>query len=79
MYFEGEEALNRLLTRKYRKAEVGLEKCVGMGGKPTISPLVLAKLAIKSRTACGFSEFGSACWARTSDPLINSQLLYQLS
>ena len=24
-------------------------------------------------------EFGSACWARTSDPLINSQLLYQLS
>jgi len=22
---------------------------------------------------------GSACWARTSDPLINSQLLYQLS
>ena len=23
--------------------------------------------------------FGSACWARTSDPLINSQLLYQLS
>ncbi len=26
-----------------------------------------------------FSVFGSACWARTSDPLINSQLLYQLS
>jgi hypothetical protein len=24
-------------------------------------------------------RFGSACWARTSDPLINSQLLYQLS
>lgn len=24
-------------------------------------------------------ECGSACWARTSDPLINSQLLYQLS
>ena len=24
-------------------------------------------------------KFGSACWARTSDPLINSQLLYQLS
>ena len=47
MYFEGEEALNRLLTRKYRKAEVGLEKCVGMGGKPTISPLVLTKPAIK--------------------------------
>lgn len=23
--------------------------------------------------------FGSACWARTSDPLINSQLLYRLS
>ena len=23
--------------------------------------------------------YGSACWARTSDPLINSQLLYQLS
>ena len=33
----------------------------------------------KSRTKCGFSVFGSACWARTSDPLINSQLLYQLS
>jgi hypothetical protein len=26
------------------------------------------------------SDFiGSVCWARTSDPLINSQLLYQLS
>ena len=24
-------------------------------------------------------EYGSACWARTNDPLINSQLLYQLS
>ena len=24
-------------------------------------------------------KYGSACWARTSDPLINSQLLYQLS
>jgi len=24
-------------------------------------------------------KIGSACWARTSDPLINSQLLYQLS
>ena len=24
-------------------------------------------------------HYGSACWARTSDPLINSQLLYQLS
>ena len=24
-------------------------------------------------------RYGSACWARTSDPLINSQLLYQLS
>jgi len=22
---------------------------------------------------------GSACWARTSDPMINSHLLYQLS
>ena len=22
---------------------------------------------------------GSACWTRTNDPLINSQLLYQLS
>ena len=27
----------------------------------------------------GFSLFGSACWARTSDPMINSHLLYQLS
>ena len=26
-----------------------------------------------------FLIIGSACWARTSDPLINSQLLYQLS
>ena len=26
-----------------------------------------------------FERYGSACWARTSDPLINSQLLYQLS
>jgi hypothetical protein len=26
-----------------------------------------------------FVLYGSACWARTSDPLINSQLLYQLS
>ena len=26
-----------------------------------------------------FDLFGSACWARTSDMLINSQLLYQLS
>ncbi len=23
--------------------------------------------------------YGSGCWTRTSDPLINSQLLYQLS
>jgi hypothetical protein len=23
--------------------------------------------------------YGSRCWTRTSDPLINSQLLYQLS
>ena len=23
--------------------------------------------------------YGSACWARTSDPMINSHLLYQLS
>ena len=26
-----------------------------------------------------FPVFGSACWARTSDPMINSHLLYQLS
>ncbi len=26
-----------------------------------------------------FHLFGSACWARTSDPMINSHLLYQLS
>ena len=26
-----------------------------------------------------YFEYGSVCWARTSDPLINSQLLYQLS
>ena len=26
MYFKGEKALNRLLTHKYRKAEVELEK-----------------------------------------------------
>ena len=26
-----------------------------------------------------FLEIGSPSWARTSDPLINSQLLYQLS
>ena len=25
------------------------------------------------------SVIGSACWTRTNDPLINSQLLYQLS
>jgi hypothetical protein len=23
--------------------------------------------------------YGSGCWTRTNDPLINSQLLYQLS
>ena len=27
----------------------------------------------------GKQESGSACWARTSDPMINSHLLYQLS
>ncbi len=33
----------------------------------------------ESATIYTKKEFGSACWARTSDPLINSQLLYQLS
>ena len=33
MYFKGEKALNRLLTHKYRRAEVGLEKWVGMNGQ----------------------------------------------
>ncbi len=33
---------------------------------------------------CGFSQvrllfFGSPAWARTTDPMINSHLLYQLS
>jgi hypothetical protein len=31
------------------------------------------------RTSAKSKRDGSACWARTSDPLINSQLLYQLS
>ena len=30
-------------------------------------------------TWTSYFEYGSVCWARTSDPLINSQLLYQLS
>ena len=33
----------------------------------------------KARATPELSLDGSACWARTSDPLINSQLLYQLS
>jgi hypothetical protein len=35
----------------------------------------------KSPVPCdtGLPLFGSACWARTSDPMINSHLLYQLS
>ena len=37
-------------------------------------------LRVDWRTAAfGARESGSACWARTSDKLINSQLLYQLS
>ena len=48
---------------------------------PQESRVVLA-LAERNERA-GWSQpvdlVGSACWARTSDPLINSQLLYQLS
>ncbi len=33
MYFKGEKALSRLLTHKYRKAEVELEKWVGVEGQ----------------------------------------------
>ena len=33
----------------------------------------------KGRQTATSRKNGSACWARTSDPLINSQLLYQLS
>ena len=31
------------------------------------------------RAGDALEKAGSTCWARTSDPLINSQLLYQLS
>ena len=37
------------------------------------------KYSVLPVAIASFWEFGSACWARTSDPLINSQLLYQLS
>jgi len=37
-------------------------------------------LALIALTLCFFfAKYGSACWTRTSDPLINSQLLYRLS
>jgi hypothetical protein len=34
---------------------------------------------IKAQMCSGPFFYGSRCWTRTSDPLINSQLLYQLS
>jgi hypothetical protein len=44
---------------------------------PTQSPQGEIRGQLKSVQAV--ARYGSACWARTSDPLINSQLLYQLS
>ena len=39
----------------------------------------LYRVAIRSPKLMVEAESGSPNWARTSDPLINSQLLYQLS
>ena len=44
---------------------------------PYFSPTYNEKSRLKSST--GFLEFGSPGRARTSDPMINSHLLYQLS
>ena len=41
--------------------------------------LIQRPIQIKNPHKCGFILFGGPCWVRTSDQLIKSQLLYQLS
>jgi hypothetical protein len=45
------------------------------------SPLLAGSAAkIEERNVAAFHDFrGSDCWTRTSDPAVNSRLLYQLS
>ena len=61
----------------------GVERC---SPKPRSHPTGLSSPSTapraetkKGRPMDDPSLFGSACWARTSDPMINSHLLYQLS
>ena len=65
---------------------VGLGRSIGVersSTKPQSHPTGLfspsATPKIKKPRSAWFYLFGSACWARTSDPMINSHLLYQLS
>tara|TARA_Y100001960_G_scaffold329382_1_gene420563 strand:+ start:610 stop:858 length:249 start_codon:yes stop_codon:yes gene_type:complete len=61
------------------------EECgrlAGMGRKMSIGyDRAIKCLDNKKAVSCdtAFSEFGSSCWARTSDLRINSPSLYQLS
>ena len=59
---------------------IGVEPCsTKLQSHPTGLFSPSATPEIKKPRDAWFYVFGSACWARTSDPLINSQLLYQLS
>jgi hypothetical protein len=62
----------------HRLAAVRLETPIHPTGlfSPSTAPRAETK---KGRPMDDPSLFGSACWARTSDPMINSHLLYQLS
>jgi hypothetical protein len=48
------------------------------GSRPDAALTATAQENEKPLIDKGFSN-GSGCWTRTNDPLINSQLLYQLS
>tara|TARA_B100001093_G_scaffold82273_1_gene73655 strand:- start:109 stop:312 length:204 start_codon:yes stop_codon:yes gene_type:complete len=50
-----------------------------MGRRALIANSLLIKETIKGEGMAENKEIGGSCWVRTSDQLIKSQLLYQLS
>lgn len=65
------QSVNTLFSRSKRGL---IRQPEAVFGIPAIFAIRSSRIAPKR-----IEEFGSACWARTSDPMINSHLLYRLS
>jgi integrase len=74
---EAAEQIDSFIARRRRALSDAVGGRVG-GSRPHPKPTATAEENEKPLIDKGFSNF-SGCWTRTNDPLINSQLLYQLS